>query len=147
MDLKLVECLLSEKFAEEEFQDCFLVELDYSKVNNKLQVFIDSDSNFGFDKCRKVSRHLESYIDENEVLGPKYTLEVSSPGMSRPLKFQRQYVKNKGRMLKVSLIEGGSVEGKISEVDNEKIDLEIKNVTRRINFESIKSAQLVPSFK
>lgn len=147
MDLKLVESLLSEKFAEEEFQDCFLVELDYSKVNNKLQVFIDSDSNFGFDKCRKVSRHLESYIDENEVLGPKYTLEVSSPGMSRPLKFQRQYVKNKGRMLKVSLIEGGSVEGKISEVDNEKIDLEIKNVTRRINFESIKSAQLVPSFK
>lgn len=147
MDQKLVERLLSEKFAEEEFQDCFIVDIEYSKVNNKLQIFIDSDSNFGFDKCRKISRHLEAYIDENEVLGIKYTLEVSSPGLSRPLKFHRQYVKNKGRMIKVTLEEGGKVEGRIAEVTTENIVLEIKNTKRNINFESIKTAQLVPSFK
>ena len=147
MDLKLVEGLLSEKFAEEEFKDCFLVDIEYSKVNNKLQVFIDSDSDFGFDKCRKISRHLESYIDEHGVLGSKYTLEVSSPGLYRPLKFKRQFVKNKGRVLKVNLEEGGKVEGRIMEVDEVKIVLEIKNISRSINFESIKSAQLVPSFK
>lgn len=147
MDLNLVERLLAEKFAEAEFQDCFLVDIEYSKVNNKLQVFIDSDSDFGFEKCRKISRHLESYFDENEVLGPKYTLEVSSPGLSRPLKFKRQYVKNTGRVLKVQLKEGGSLEGKIKEADEESVVLEIKNIIRKINFESIKSAQLVPSFK
>lgn len=147
MDIKLVEKLLAEKFAEDEFQDCFLVDIEFSKTNNKLQVFIDSDSDFGFTKCRRISRHLESYIDENDVLGTKYTLEVSSPGLSRPLKFKRQYVKNLNRMIKIALAEGGSVEGKIQEVNDDKIVLEIKNITRNINFDSIKSAQLVPSFK
>ena len=86
-------------------------------------------------------------IDEHGVLGSKYTLEVSSPGLYRPLKFKRQFVKNKGRVLKVNLEEGGKVEGRIMEVDEVKIVLEIKNISRSINFESIKSAQLVPSFK
>ena len=147
VDLKVVEKLLSEKFQEEEFQDCFLVEMEYSNKGNKLQVFIDSDSDFGFNKCRRISRHLESHFDEHQVLGEKYTLEVSSPGLSRPLKFQRQYVKNIGRNLKVTLSDGGKVEGKISAVTDEKIELEIKNTKRNINFESIKSALIVPSFK
>ncbi|MEE9373763.1 MAG: ribosome maturation factor [Saprospiraceae bacterium] len=147
MNFKLVESLLTEKFAEEEFHDCFLVDVEYSNVSNKLQVFIDSDSDFGFTKCRRISRHLENYIDENDVLGTKYTLEVSSPGLSRPLKYVRQYVKNKGRMLKVTLEDDGKLEGKIEDVDNNRIVLEIKNIKRSINFETIKSAQLVPSFK
>jgi len=147
VDLKIVERLLAEKFAEEEFQDCFLVEMEYSKVSNKLQVFIDSDSDFGFTKCRRISRHLEGYFDENMTLGEKYTLEVSSPGLSRPLKFQRQYQKNSGRTLKITLGDGGKVEGKIKEVSDEGIVLEIKNTKRSINFESIKSALIVPSFK
>ena len=147
MDLKLVKGLLAQKFEEEEYKDCFIVEIEYSDVNNKLQIFIDSDSGFGFDKCRRISRHLEAHFDENETLGVKYTLDVSSPGLSRPLKFKRQYVKNVGRMLKVDLVDGGSVEGRIKEVNNEGIVLTIKNTERNINFEKIKSAKLVPSFK
>ena len=147
MDLNLVERLLSEKFEEAEFEDCFLVDIEYSRANNKLQVFIDSDSSFGFEKCRKISRHLESYIDEHEVLGPKYTIEVSSPGLSRPLKFKRQYLKNKGRVLKVVMVDGGKVEGVIREAGESHILLEIKNTTRKISFETIKTAHLVPSFK
>ena len=147
MNLKLVETLLGSKFAEDEFQDCFLVGVEYSEKNNKLQIFVDSDSNIGFDRCRRISRHIESHFDEHGTLGEKYTLDVSSPGLSRPLKFQRQYVKNIGRTLKILLEEGGTVEGVLNEVVEEKIVLEIKNIKRNINFESIKSAVIMPSFK
>jgi ribosome maturation factor RimP len=56
-----------------------------------------------FEKCQKLSRYLEGFIDSGGWLGDKYVLEVSSPGISRPLKFQRQYIKNIGRKLEVVL--------------------------------------------
>lgn len=95
--------LLDEKYASDEaFQDCYTVEIEM-KPGNKLNVFIDADSGIDFDKCRLVSRYLESFIDANGWLGEKYTLEVSSPGLNRPLKFLRQYQKNIGRTLAITL--------------------------------------------
>jgi len=98
--------LLDKKFEEEDFNDCFLVEAHHN--NSKLELFIDSDSNITFTKCRKISRYLESFIDENGWLGEKYTLDVSSPGITRPLKFKRQYVKNIGRKMEIKLKEEGA---------------------------------------
>ncbi len=120
-----IESLLQEKLKEEEFADCFLVE---SKLhaNNKLEVFIDSDSNITFEKCRKISRYLEKYIDENNWLGEKYTLEVSSPGTDRPLLFLRQYQKNIGRKVEVSLNDGSTKSGVLLKADDEKLHIEEK---------------------
>lgn len=95
--------LLDEKYAADEaFADCFTVEIEL-KPGNKLNVFADSDSGMTFDKCQKISRYLESFLDANGWLGSKYVLEVSSPGVDRPLKFPRQYRKNIGRTLALSL--------------------------------------------
>ncbi len=80
--------LLEEKFQEEGFTDCFLVDMNLNTAGNKLEVFIDSDSGITFEKCQSVSRHLETYLDEEKPLGEKYTLEVSSPGVDRPLKVE-----------------------------------------------------------
>jgi len=88
-----IKALLLEKFQEEEYADCFIVEVTHHQ-NNKLEVFIDSDSGITFKKCQRISRFLEQYIDEEAWLGEKYTLEVSSPGIGRPLKFIRQYHRN-----------------------------------------------------
>ena len=92
--------LLDKKFTEEDFSDCFLVDIK-AHAHNKIDVFIDSDSGVTFEKCQKISRYLERFIDENGWLGEKYVLEVSSPGISRPLKFKRQYAKNIGRKVEV----------------------------------------------
>ena len=95
--------LLDEKYAADEaFADCFTVEIEL-KPGNKLNVFADSDSGMTFDKCQKISRYLESFLDANGWLGSKYVLEVSSPGVGRPLKFPRQYRNNIGRTLALSL--------------------------------------------
>ena len=120
-----IESLILEKLKEDEFADCFLIE---SKLhaNNKLEVFLDSDTNMTFEKCRKISRYLESHIEENNWLGVKYTLEVSSPGVGRPLKFLRQYHKNVGRKVEVSLKEGDSKTGTLLKVDKDNLYIEEK---------------------
>ncbi len=119
-----IEKLLLEKFEEEEYADFFIIEV--MQNNKKLQVFIDSDSNIDFTNCRKISRYLEEHIDENNWLGEKYILEVSSPGIDRPLKFPRQYKKNIGRRMEVLTKEDEKVSGTLIEVKEEEIVLEYK---------------------
>lgn len=105
--------LLDEKFKEPEFADCYLIDINLSAKGNKLEVFIDSDSGVTFEKCKKISRHLEAHLDEGKWFGEDYTLEVSSPGISRPLKLPRQYVKNKGRDIEITTKEGNKKAGKL----------------------------------
>lgn len=114
--------LLAEKFQEEDFTDCFLVGIELHK--NKLDVFIDSDSGLSLRQCQGVSRYLESYLDEEQVLGEKYTLEVSSPGLSRPLKMVRQYKKNIGRKLKIALQDGTEKTAELKAVGESSITVE-----------------------
>lgn len=117
--------LLEEKFKEEGFSDCFLIDLKLHP-GNKLEIFIDSDSGVTFEKCRIISRHLEHHIDESGWMGGKYVLEVSSPGVGRPLKFLRQYPRNIGRKVEVSLREGPTVTGMLVSVDEHSITIEEK---------------------
>ncbi len=121
---KKIEKLLLEKFEEEEYSDCFIIEV--MQNNSKLQIFIDSDSGIDFTKCRKISRYLEEYIDENNWLGEKYTIEVSSPGIDRPLKFPRQYQKNIGRRLEIDTKEDEKFSGTLIESNDEGVVLEYK---------------------
>ncbi len=116
--------LLTDKFAEDEaFADCFTVDIELTP-SKKLSVFIDSDSGFSFEKCQKISRHLESHIDTNGWLGEKYILEVSSPGIGRPLKFPRQYKNNIGRNLVVTMKEQElPVSGAILSADEQQVIL------------------------
>ena len=68
--------------------DCFVVELVMK--TKKLEIYIDSDDAIDFGICRKVSRVVEEFLDEGKQMGEDYTLEVSSPGLSRPLRLPRQ---------------------------------------------------------
>jgi ribosome maturation factor RimP len=121
---KIIE-LLNEKFASPEFADCYLVELKILP-NKRLEVFVDCDSGLTLEKCQKLSRYLEHYIDEAGWLGGNYVLEVSSPGLNRPLQLPRQYAKNIGRKVEVSLVAGGSRTGQLTAVDATGITIEEK---------------------
>lgn len=149
--------LLEEKFTEEGFNDCFIIEISLSKTG-RLNIFVDSDSSLTLEKCKKISRYLEQHIDEKGWLGEKYVLEVSSPGVDRPLLFLRQYVKNKGRNLEITLKDGVKHEGKLTEVAGQTIFLEEKvsspenkkkKITKEteIPFDQIERAIVKISFK
>jgi ribosome maturation factor RimP len=157
LEEKIVE-LLEEKFKEEEFTDCFLIDIKLHK-HNKLDIFLDSDTGITFRKCQRISRYLESFIDEEGWLGEKYVLEVSSPGLTRPLKLRRQYLKNIGRKVEVNLLEGKPMAGKLIEVNEEAIVIEreekfkegkktIKKMVQiPIPFENIKKTVVTISYK
>ena len=122
--------LLEEKFTTDTaFSDCFTVDIEL-KPGNRLAVFLDSDSGMTFEKCQKISRHLESYLDANNWLGPKYVLEVSSPGIGRPLKFLRQYRNNIGRKAAITLKDGSTEKGTLHAVDDNQVIL-MQNVTEK----------------
>lgn len=151
--------LLEQKFSEPGFEDCFLVEIVFHDVQNKVEVFIDADNGLSFDRCQKVSRHLEAYLDENNIIGEQYILEVSSPGISRPLTFLRQYKKNIGRKLQITLRDDSKYEGTlVSAGDDDVITIHYiskrkegkKNIKEEINqdikLEDIKKSIVKISF-
>lgn len=120
MEEKISE-LVEKAIVELEYSDCFLVDL---KVNNsKIEIYLDSDSSITFERCRKVSRQIEAVLDEEQWFGEKYTLDVSSAGIGRPLKYLRQYVKNIGRIAEVKTVNNEKVRGSLSYVDEEKITI------------------------
>jgi ribosome maturation factor RimP len=150
--------LLDEKYATDEaFADCFTVDVDL-KPGQKLSVFIDSDSGMSMEKCQRISRYLESFLDTNGWLGASYTLEVSSPGLSRPLKFPRQYRNNVGRTLAITLRDKSVQTGTVKSADDQQVVLEQKMIERDgkkkkevtvetpIAYEQIEKAIVKPSF-
>ena len=125
--------ILEEKYTSDEaFQDCFTVEIEL-KPGNKLYVFADSDSGLTFEKCQKLSRYLESFLDTELWLGDKYLLEVSSPGIGRPLKFPRQYKSNIGRNLAVTMKDKTQMTGLLKSATDEQFVLENKVIEREGN--------------
>ncbi|MFK7948118.1 MAG: ribosome maturation factor RimP [Saprospiraceae bacterium] len=125
-----IEQLLLEKFQDVGFQDLFIVEIKFNPTNKKLEVFLDSDSSLTVGQTARINRYLQNHIDENNWLGEKYTLDVSSPGVGKPLLFRRQYVKNIGRKVKVSFNEHGSDEGILKSVGDDGIVIEKQVIIR-----------------
>ena len=77
-----------------------LVESDMFRAGKRktLRLYIDKPEGVTIDDCSNVSRHLSDALDlDPEVIEGAYTLEVSSPGLDRPLKSVADFVRNKGR--------------------------------------------------
>jgi len=133
--------------------DLFLVDIEL-KTGGKmpaLSVYIDSDKGgIKLDDCAEISRNLQTVIEANELLGQSFTLNVSSPGLDRPLKLKRQYELNKGRTARVKAMLGdegkvATVEGKLTSIDEKGIGLESKTGTTNIEFDKIIETKIVPS--
>jgi len=120
-----IAALLEQRFQEPDLSDCFTVEVAL-KPGNRLEVAFDSDSGVTFEKCKIVSRFLESHLDTEGWLGEKYMLDVSSPGISRPLVFLRQYPRNVGRTVEVTLADHSVHKGILIAADTETITVEEK---------------------
>ena len=150
--IEKVQSVSEERFKEEDLNDCFL--LDIIINGSKLEVYADSDEGIKFWQCQKLSRAIEAYLDESQVLGEQYTIEVSSPGTDKPLKLRRQYPRNVGRKLQVKVKEVElPIEGKLIEVGEESIELKVAGFKKgmfkekTIMFEDIESTKVLISFK
>lgn len=102
----------------------FLVDIKIKPTNN-IKVFVDGDNGVGIDRLVSYNRQLYKQLEEMAIFPEgDFSLEVSSPGLSEPLKLHRQYVKNIGRFVEVVLLDGTQVEGKLLTVTEAEITLE-----------------------
>ncbi len=102
----------------------FLIEIKVKPTKN-IKVYIDGDKGISIEKCVYFNRLLYKKIDEAGLFPQgDFSLEVSSPGVDKPLKLNRQYLKNTGRNIEVTFIDGSKKEGKLLQATNEDIILE-----------------------
>ncbi len=103
--------------------DIYLVDMKIKPTNN-IKIYLDADSGLGIEKCIKINRRLNKVMEDMEVYPDgNFSLEVSSPGVDEPLKMHRQYFKNIGRDVEIITSDEVVTEGKLEEVDEEKVIL------------------------
>lgn len=134
--------------------DMFIVDITVG-TGNSISVLVDSDTGISVGECVQISRHIESSLDR-EI--EDFSLEVSSPGLSLPLKVLRQYLKNIGREVEAvtksgekqkGILKSASTDGFELEflakgrVDGKKVE-ETKSLT--YSFDQMKTVKIVISF-
>jgi ribosome maturation factor RimP len=135
--------------------DMFIVGVSVGS-GNTIAVSVDSDAGISIDKCVEINRYIEQNLDRQ---AEDFSLEVSSPGLTQPLRVLRQYYKNIGRKIEVLTRNGEKIEGILKSVDSEGFELEL-TITEKVNgkrtqiarlvkysFEQIETVKLVISFK
>ncbi len=130
--------------------ECFGIEFISQGKNSVLRIYIDSADGVLVDDCEKVSRQVSSVLDVEDPISGHYTLEVSSPGLDRPLfkaehfkRFQGSVVKLK---LAVSVLGRRNFTGTLVEGANDLVVVEVDGEEFEIPFDDIDQARLVPQF-
>lgn len=92
-----------------------------------VQAFVDTDKGITIDECAEISRELGRRIDQGNLIQTSYRLEVSSPGIDKPVRLLRQYPKNVGRRFKI-MVHGSDpprpLIGTLKGVDGERLEFE-----------------------
>jgi ribosome maturation factor RimP len=155
----------AERVARSHGLEIFDVQLRRESIGTVLRVIIDRpdrgvpekpEDAVGIEECQRVSQDLSAVLDvEEEELGEaalaqQYTLEVSSPGLDRPLRHEADYRRFRGRLAKVVTTEPlngqSAFAGRIVTVENGDVVLEEGRKTHRVPLGRIKRAQLAVEF-
>ena len=127
------------------------VELQLRSRVKLLRVYIDkNDGLVGIDDCERVSRQASSILDVEEAINGEYVLEISSPGMDRPLYELVQYEKYLGKDISLKLrfpFEGQrNFKGRLAGIDGDEIILVVADHEYLFPIEGIERANVVPHF-
>lgn len=119
----------------------------FGRGNRKLlRVTIDKEGGVTLDDCERFSRRLGSLLETEDVIHGSYNLEVSSPGLDRPLTAPADFERNRGRLVRVTIREKMENQnffiGRISEVTVSCLRLSADNKEWEIPFENIVKARL-----
>ena len=125
---KLLEPIMEENHFE-------LVDVEYVKEagNWYLRAYIDKENGITVDDCEEVSRALSDLLDEEDFISENYILEVSSPGLDRPLKKEKDFARSIGKDVEVKLFKAINKEkefvGILKAYDEDTVTLEMEDET------------------
>jgi len=143
--LKQKVVMLAEQVADEYGVEIFDIEL-LGRGKVVLRAVIDKEGGVTLDDCERFSRSFGALLDVENPLPRSYTLEVSSPGLDRPLRDMKDFQKNSGKLARVITVEKIENQnffiGRIKEVAQNLITLSVSNREIVIPFDKISKAKL-----
>lgn len=133
--------------------DYELVELQYagSGGNAVLRVFIDSENGISLDDCERVSNEVSAILDVEDPIPGEYNLEISSPGLDRPLTERSHFDRYAGERVKLRMEKGyvgrRRLTGLLGGMQGDEIVIEVDGESHRVPYERIESARLAPDYE
>ncbi|MGB9716132.1 MAG: ribosome maturation factor RimP [Thermodesulfovibrionales bacterium] len=141
---------MAKKVADEQGLEIFDISLS-GRERFMLRVTIDKEGGVTLEDCERFSRSLEAILDVEDLIPVSYTLEVSSPGLDRPLRDKRDFEKNIGKLARIVTFENinnrNIFVGRILKTNSEYIRLLVNGQEIDIPFEKISKARLEVELK
>jgi ribosome maturation factor RimP len=127
--------------------DLEAVEVTPAGRRRLVRVAVDKDGGVTMDEVAEVTKTVSRLLDESDVIGEQpYTLEVTSPGVDRPLTLPRHWRRNRGRLVQVHLSDGHQVTGRVREASEETVELDTEEGPRALRFTDVASARVQVEF-
>ncbi|ABI38104.1 protein of unknown function DUF150 [Shewanella sp. MR-4] len=115
-----------------------------------LRVFIDGENGINIEDCANVSRQVSAVLDVEDPISTEYTLEVSSPGVDRPLFTAEQYAAYVGEDVKLQLtmpVAGSrNLKGAITQVDGQMLSLNVNGKELVVALDNIRKGNIIAKF-
>jgi ribosome maturation factor RimP len=112
-----------------------------------LRVAVDKDGGVSLDDLAEATRDLSEALDETGLMGEHpYTLEVTSPGVDRPLTLPRHWRRNRDRLVTVTLADDETVTGRIGSSDEAGVVLDVDGTDRRYAYADVVKAKIQVEF-
>jgi len=124
------------------------VDIEYRRESKGwvLRLYLDKEGGITLDDCAKVSREIGRILDIEDVIQTPYTLEVSSPGLTRSLKTEKDFRTHLNRLIKLKTIDPienrRQFKGKLLEVSENRIEIEIEGKVFQIPLSNVAKANL-----
>lgn len=115
-----------------------LVDVEYVKEGSNwyLRAYIDKEGGIAIDDCEVISRILSDWLDEEDFISDSYILEVSSPGLERPLKKEKDFIRAMGKQVDVKLYRARDRQkdftGILTEYDKDTVTIELEDKSRMV---------------
>ncbi len=127
------------------------IEFKPHPTNGLLRIYIDKPEGILLEDCEVVSRQISSMLDVEDPIPGQFNLEISSPGMDRPLRKVDDFERFKGEVVKIKLtvptLEGQrNFTGKLMGLKDQDVIIEMDGETHYLPLDSIDKARLVPQF-
>ncbi|MFB9839625.1 ribosome maturation factor RimP [Actinoallomurus acaciae] len=104
----------------------------------QVRVIVDGDEGVSLDDIAVVSQRVSAALDEGDAMGSgPYVLEVTSPGVDRPLTQPRHWRRASGRLVRATLSGGEEVTGRVSAADDEAVVLDTDGQERRLGYDEL----------
>lgn len=129
----------------------FVIDITFRGDNRKkiIEVFVDAEKNVDADNLAEISREINSIIEDQDIIQQGYRLDVSTPGVDRPLKFLKQFPKHINRNFEVTYKAGDetkTITGKLLFVEREELIFLSDKKEILIEFNNITTAKVIISF-